>query len=123
MIFPTRIRTKAEALTLAAELFPNHPAALAEAKRTHPGDDFPFYWVEQQTRENLQALFEWLYADKTRIYKRPRWHLFYELAARLIRLANTNRDATQSHWDDQHARRKYERRQRAYIFTGDGEGI
>ena len=124
MSFPRYIRTKAEALALAADLFPDHRAALARVKQAHPEpDDYPFYWVESHARDDLRRLFDWLFDDKTRIYKRPRWHLFYDLAHRLTRLIDENREAQERYWSRKFSDRDFEKRQRAQIMAGDGEGI
>ena len=123
MNFPTYIRTKAEANALAEDLFPDHTTALARIRRSRPDADYPFFWVEQQILDDLRALFDWLFNEKTRIYQRPRWHLFYDLATRLVRLVNDNRDAIDRHWRMEFAARDYNRRQRAAIMAGDGDGI
>ena len=124
MNFPTYIRTKAEANALAAELFPDYRTAQARAQQAHPDKDgYSFYWVEAQARDDLRALFFWLFDDKTRIYKRPRWHLFYDLAHRLTKLLAENNDAKDRYWSRLFADREFAKRQRANTMTGDGDGI
>ena len=80
MNLPDLTRTKAEAKKLAADLFPGDSVALARIK---PGTTFPRYHLTDSTTETLRAVFHWLYEHKPRIYKRARWHLFYDLAHRV----------------------------------------
>jgi hypothetical protein len=120
MQLPKYIRTKAEALALVNDLFPPHRQALA----TVPEEaQYQFYYVERQARDNLRAVLEWLFDKDTRVYKRPRWHLFYNLVDRLFRLMDDNNSAQRRYWSLELGRKEYERRQAAITMTGHGEGI
>jgi len=89
---------------------PPHPVALAGVPQDAP---CPLHRVEQQARDNARAVLQWLVAKDTRIYKRPRWHLFYALIDRLFRLMD----------DNHRADREFSRRHAAILMTGDGAGI
>jgi hypothetical protein len=120
MEFPTLTRTKAEAQHLAAELFPGVEIALAQLK---PGITHPRYQLAHEMADTLNEVFRWLYEQKPRIYKRARWHLFYDLAHRLARQIDENGQAKVS---DIYAEARNEewRKQRApQTMTGDGDGI
>lgn len=130
MELPTRITTKRDALALAAEVFPEYKDALTEAKRSNPTPPekcdatfWWFYWITYKAKDDLRLLFEWLYNDKTRIYQRPRWHLFCHLASRVVELVDKARQDIESEWQRTLSDRKWNKRQRANLVTGDGEGI
>ena len=101
MNLPRYIRTKAEALALAASIMPDFKTALATVTADPRKSDYPYYWIESDTRDTLRQVFDWLFADETRIYKRARWHLFYDLAHRLTKLLAENRDAQDRYWTRQ----------------------
>ncbi len=120
MNFPNYTRTKAEARQLAAEIFPGEQTALARMK---PGTNLPRYQLTHDTTETLRAVFYWLHEQKPKIYKRARWHLFYDLARRVVEQVDENAQAkvrdlyTADHAD------AWQRRQAAQTMTGEGEGI
>lgn len=130
-VFPTYVRTKGEALALAEQLFPKVlEVAVERQRKLHPPrpDDRdpdlpPFFWVEQQMAEDLRKVFEWLFDDKTRIYKRARFHLFYQLVARFMELGRANREAVDRYYDQKHWRKQWAKEKLAHVLRGDGEGI
>lgn len=77
--FPKLTRTKTEALQLAVVIFPGQRIALA---RLEPGTTHPRYKLTHDTADVLRAILFWLHEQKPKIYKRARWHLFYDLAQR-----------------------------------------
>lgn len=90
MNLPAYIRTKAEAKKLTEDLFPGAKAALARIK---PGTSHPRYQVDQDVFETLRAVFTWLHERKPKLYQRARWHLFYDLAHRVVRQIDENAQA------------------------------
>ena len=56
-------------------------ARLAQLK---PGTTHPRYQLTHDTTDKLRAVFFWLHEQKPRIYKRARWHLFYDLAHQVV---------------------------------------
>lgn len=78
--FPTHIRRKAEALELAAQLFPNIPPLRYDDTAEVRGRELCMLRYESEQR--LREVFDWLYDEpgRMRIYKRPRWHFFYHLS-------------------------------------------
>jgi len=120
MNLPTLTRTKTEAQQLAAELFPGEHAALAKLK---PGTTFPRYQLTRDTTDTLRAVFIWLHEQKPRIYKRARWHLFYDLARRVADQLDENAQAkVRNLYAADHAD-AWQKRQAAQTMTGDGDGI
>ncbi len=120
MNFPTYTRTKAEAQQLAAELFPDEKTALAKIA---PDISHPRYHLTHTTADTLRTVFFWLHEQKPKIYKRARWHLFYDMAHRLTVLLDEN---AQAKVRDLYARdygRQHDREHQAQIMTGDGHGI
>lgn len=120
MNLPNLTRTKTEAQQLAADIFPGERVALARLK---PGTTHPRYQLTHDTAETLRAIFTWLHEQKPRIYKRARWHLFYDLARRLVEQIDENAQGkihdlyTADHAD------AWQRNQAAQTMSGDGEGI
>jgi len=120
MNFPTYTRTKAEARQLATEIFPGEQAALAQMK---PGTHLPRYQLTHDTTETLRSVFYWLHEQKPKIYKRARWHLFYDLARRAVEQVDENAQAkVRDLYAADHAD-AWQKRQAAQTMTGDGEGI
>jgi len=120
MTFPTFTRTKAEAQKLAAELFPGDRAALARLK---PDTTFPRYQVTHDTADKLRAVFYWLHEQKPRIYKRARWHLFYDLARRAADQLDENAQAKVRDLYAAARAEAWQKHQSAQTMTGDGHGI
>jgi hypothetical protein len=86
-----------------------------------PGTTHPRYQLTHDTTETLRAVFTWLHEQKPRIYKRARWHLFYDLARRLVEQVDENAQATiHDLYTADHAD-AWQRRQAAQTMTGDGE--
>lgn len=123
MNLPTYTRTKREALALAADIFPDHAAAMARLDAEDRARPYPHFWLEGQIRDDLRQLFDWLFDDRTRIYKRARWHLFYDLAKRLVDLIAANRADFDRRWRLEQAGQEWHRRLASWTMTGDGEGI
>jgi hypothetical protein len=119
MNFPAFTRTKAEALRLAADLFPGDSAALAKLK---PGTTHPRYQVTHDTADTLRAVFVWLH-ERPRIYKRARWHLFYDLARRVADQLDENAQAKVRELCAKDYADTWQRARDAEIMTGDGQGI
>jgi hypothetical protein len=119
MELPQRIRTKREALELLDQLFPEHGKAMLRCN----GDSYPYYTIDQATRDNLRDVFNWLMEKNTRIYKRPRWHLFYLMSQRVVELTKENHGATWRYHDRQHWDKEWKKKQAAWIMEGDGQGI
>jgi hypothetical protein len=120
MNLPNLTRTKAEAQQLAAELFPGEQTALARLK---PGTAFPRYQLTQETAEMLRAVLHWLHEQKPRIYKRARWHLFYDLAHRVTDQLDENAQAKVRELYAEDRAEVWRKIQAAQIMGGDGEGI
>lgn len=120
MNFPTLTRTKAEAQQLATDLFPGDSAALARLK---PGTTFPRYQLTHDTAETLRAVFLWLHEQRPRIYKRARWHLFYDLAQRITDQLDENGQAKVRDFYAEDRAAVWQKYQAAQIMTGDGQGI
>ena len=121
--FPTITRTKAEARALAAEIFPDEPAALAAYIRAHPDCKHPRYALAQDAAEKLRFIFDWLFDDHTRIYKRARWHLFYDLAHRLVYLLDENGSGKARDIHAEFRAADWQRLQASWLMTGNGDGI
>lgn len=120
MNLPPLTRTKAEAQRLAAELFPGERAALGRLK---PGTTFPRYHLTQEAANSLREIFTWLHEQKPRIYKRARWHLFYELVRRLAEQLDENAQAkVRDLYAEEHAE-SWQKSRTAQTMTGDGMGI
>ena len=120
MNFPAYTRTKTEAQQLAAELFPDEKTALS---RIAPDVSLPRYQLTHATADTLRAVFFWLHEQNPKIYKRARWHLFYDMAHRLTVLLDEN---AQAKVRDLYARdygRQLDREHKAQTMTGDGHGI
>jgi nucleoside-diphosphate-sugar epimerase len=120
MNFPVLTRTKAEAERLAAELFPGEAIALARLK---PDTTYPRYQLAHDMASTLHEIFRWLYEQKPRIYKRARWHLFYDLAHRLARQLDENGQAKTRDIYAETRNGEWQKHRAAQIMTGDGEGI
>jgi hypothetical protein len=118
--FPKLTRTKSEALQFAAEIFPGEQIALARVK---PGTTHPRYQLTHDTADTLRTILFWLHEQKPKIYKRARWHLFYDLAHRAAIQLDENAQAkvrdlyAADHTD------AWQKRQAAQTMTGDGHGI
>jgi len=122
MPLPTLIRTKREALDLAARLFPDQKTALARAIAQHPDHAFPLFSVEFEAKATLLDVLHWLRKRDTRIYQRPAGHLFYEMATRLVQLIHDNTFQMELDRDRQRWREEWQRDQAAITMT-DGSGI
>jgi hypothetical protein len=120
MNLPRQTRTKAEALQLAAELFPGERIALARLK---PGTTFPRYQLTHDTAEALREIFLWLHEQKPKIYKRARWHLFYDLARRVTDQLDENAQAKVRELYAEDRAEAWRKTRAAQTMTGDGEGI
>ena len=83
----------------------------------------PRYQLDFEIADTLRALFAWLHDDRTRIYKRPRWHLFYDLAHRLLALVDDNARGKILDLYAEDLDRQHQRKLAAVTMTGDGEGI
>jgi hypothetical protein len=123
MNLPTYTRTKREALALAADIFPTHRIAMERIAADPKRQQYPFYHIDDQAQRDWRQILEWLFDDKTRIYKRARWHLFYELTERFIRLMAENKDARDLYWRRRSWDEEYSLKRRASLMAGDGEGI
>lgn len=118
--FPRLTRTKTEALQFAAEMFPGERHALARLK---PGITHPRYQLTHDTADTLHAILFWLHDQKPKIYKRARWHLFYDLAHRAAIQLDEN---AQAKVHELYAEDRATARQcvlAAQVMTGDGHGI
>ncbi len=117
---PSLTRTKTEAQRLAAELFPGDEIALARLK---PGTDCPRYQLTHDTADTLRAVLVWLHEERPRIYKRARWHLFYDLARRVADQLDENGQAKirEIYAEDRQA--AWQKSRDAQIMRGDGMGI
>ena len=120
MNFPTLTRTKAEAQQLAAGLFPGAEIALTRLK---PGTTYPRYQLTHDMADTLREIFIWLFEQKPRIYKRARWHLFYDLAHRLARQLDENGEAKIREIYAEARNEDWRKHRAAQIMTGDGDGI
>ena len=120
IIFPSLTRSKAEAQQLAAKLFPGDRAALARLKT---GTTFPRYQVTHDTADTLRSVFYWLHEQKPKIYKRARWHLFYDLAHRVIDQIDQNAQAKVRDLYAADRAEGWQKSQAAQVMTGDGQGI
>jgi hypothetical protein len=120
MNLPNLTRTKAEAQKLATDLFPGENVAFARLK---PGTTFPRYHLTNDTAETLRAVFFWLYEHKPRIYKRARWHLFYDLAHRVTYQLDENAQAKVRELYAEDRAEAWRKTRAAQIMSGDGEGI
>ena len=120
MTLPNLTRTKTEALQLAAELFPGERIAVAQLK---PGTTFPRYQLTHDTTDKLRAVFFWLHEQRPRIYKRARWHLFYDLARRVADQLDENAQAKVRDLYAADRAEVWQKHQAAQTMTGDGHGI
>ena len=120
MTLPNLTQTKTEAQQLAAELFPGERVALARLK---PGTTFPRYQLTHDTADKLRAVFVWLHAQKPLIYKRARWHLFYDLARRVADQLDENAQAKVRDLYAEDRAGVWQKHQAAQTMTGDGHGI
>ena len=118
--FPKLTRTKTEALQFAAEIFPGERIALA---RLIPGTTHPRYQLTHDTTDTLRAIFFWLHEQKPKIYKRARWHLFYDLAHRAAIQLDENAQAKVHELYAEDRVAVWQRLQAAQLMTGDGQGI
>lgn len=121
MDLPRYIRTKAEALALVAEIIPDHNAEALRLQRA--AVPLPRYHIRFTMTDRLRDVFVWLFDDKTRIYKRARWWLFYELAMRVYDQIDENGAAKQLDLSQEGWTRDRERRAAGIIMAGDGQGI
>jgi hypothetical protein len=117
---PSLTRTKTEAQRLAAELFPGEDIALARLK---PGTAFPRYQLTHDTADTLRAILTWLHDEKPRIYKRARWHLFYDLARRAVEQIDENAQAKVRELYAEDRNVLWQKSRDAQIMSGDGMGI
>jgi hypothetical protein len=118
--FPKLTRTKTEALQFAAEIFPGEQTALARLK---PGTTHPRYQLTHDTADTLRAILFWLHEQKPKIYKRARWHLFYDLARRAAAQLDENAQAKVRDLYAEDRAEVWQKHQAAQIMTGDGQGI
>ena len=119
MNLPSIVRTKAEALALAAEIIPTTADALYALRHARPVVTFPRYSLDFANADALRHVFEWLSAKQTRVYKRAQWHLFYTLANRFVREVDANGQAkVREVFCSPSASRTLD----TYAF-GDGDGI
>jgi hypothetical protein len=120
MNLPNYIRTRAEAQSLAADIFPGERAAL---ERLKPGITHPRYHLTHATNDTLREVLLWLHERKPRIYRRARWYFFYDLAQRLIDQVDENGQAKVSQFYAEDRAEKRRRHEAEQIMTGDGQGI
>ena len=118
--FPKLTRTKTEALQFAAEIFPGEQIALARLKQ---GTTHPRYQLTYDTADTLRAILFWLHEQKPKIYKRARWHLFYDLARRAAIQLDENAQAKVRDLFAEDRAEVWQKHQAAQIMTGDGHGI
>jgi len=118
--FPKLTRTKTEALQCAAEIFPGERIALSRLK---PGTTHPRYQLTHDTADTLRAILFWLHEQKPKIYKRARWHLFYDLARRAADQLDENAQAKIRDLYAEDRAAVWQKHQAAQIMTGDGQGI
>ena len=123
MNFPNKIRTKAEAKRLAAEIFPTAGIALAALRLAKPDCLWPRHYLRYPTSDMLRAVFAWLLARDTQVYKRARFDLFYSLAERLIDQVDANACAKTHEIYTESRDREARDRLTAGRVDGDGEGI
>jgi len=123
MDLPKKIKTKAEAETLAGQIFPAYKAARAAIERKYPAEDYPFPRVDFMAADELRAVLHWLLETKPTVYKRARFYLFWEFTDRFQRLIKENTDAKHDYWHWLYSAQDRDRRQRADLLTGDGAGI
>jgi hypothetical protein len=123
MNLPTYTRTKREALALAADIFPTPRIAMERIANDPKRQQYPFYHIDDQAVRDWREILEWLFDDKTRIYKRARWHLFYELTERFTRLMSENKEARDLYWRRRAWDEEFSLKRRASLMAGDGEGI
>ena len=122
-ILPTYVRTKAEALELVERLAPPLRAAITEMVTRTPPVTFPRYSLNYEMQERLRAVFEWLLDDRTRVYKRARFHLFYNLAERTLAMVDENGFQKALDHDRERFDREFAQRRAAYTVAGDGSHI
>jgi len=118
--FPKLTRTKTEALQFAAEIFPGERIALARLKS---GTTHPRYQLTHDTADKLRAILFWLHEQKPKIYKRARWHLFYDLARRVADQLDENAQAKVRDLYAEDRAEVWQKHQAAQTMTGDGHGI
>ena len=123
MNFPNKIRTKAEAKRLAAEIFPSASIALAALLAEKPDCLWPRQYLRHPTSDMLRAVFAWLLARDTQVYKRAQFGLFYSLAERLIDQVDANACAKTHEIYTESRDREARGRLTAGRMGGDGEGI
>jgi len=123
MNFPNKIRTKAEAKRLAAEVIPGASSALAALLAEKPDCLWPRHYLRYPTSDILRAVFAWLLARDTQIYKRARFDLFYSLAERLIDQVDANACAKTHEFYTESRDREERGRLTTGRMGGDGEGI
>ena len=123
MNFPSSTRTKADAQQLAVTLFPGWQLALHHLKQTKPDTTHPLYQATHDTADQLRGVLFWLHEQKPKIYKRARWHLFYDVATRAIRQADDlAQEKVRAIYAEQRAQ-DWQRHHAAQTMTGDGHGI
>ena len=118
--FPKLTRTKTEALQFAAEIFPGERIALARLK---PGTTHPRYQLTHDTADMLRTILFWLHEQKPKIYKRARWHLFYDLAHRAAIQLDENAQAKVHELYAEDRAGVWQKHEAAQTMTGDGHGI
>ena len=123
MNFPNKIRTKAEAKRLAADIFPSASIALAALRLEKPDCLWPRHYLRYPTSDMLRAVFAWLFARDTQVYKRAQFDLFYSLADRLIDQVDANACARTQELYTESRDREERGRLTAGRVGGDGEGI
>jgi hypothetical protein len=120
MNFPSYIKTKRDAVALAAEMFPGEAQALARLK---PDTTHPRYALDHITADTLRELLYWLHEARPKIYKRARWHFFYDVAVRIVKQTDANGSLKWSDIDARHRNDRHQSRMEAETMRGDGAGI
>lgn len=91
---PRRVTTKAQAIDLAATLFPDYKdlaaTVAADPHYVHRPDCVP-YAVQWPAHAALYKLLDWLTDPDTRLYKRARFTLYQHAARRFYAIAEDAR--------------------------------
>jgi hypothetical protein len=124
MTLPTITKTKAEAIKLAADLFPTADKAIAALP---PDTQLPRYTLNSRTSDTLREVLFWIHEQRPKIYKRARWHLFYDMARRVVEQIDENAQAKVRELYTQSDHRSFvarlEKTEAAETVTGNGQGI
>ena len=121
---PTITKTKGEAKALAKRIFPPVDVALNQVA---PGTTFPRYQLDFDALDKMNAVLHWIHEQRPKIYKRARWHLFYNLAQNMVNCISENA-ALRIHemYSADHSRdflAKLEAAEAVQTMPGDGYGI